>query len=118
VEKALAGLWDPIWNLFKAALNLVIEGWNKLHFRTPSVDFFGVHTPAVDIGMPAIPKLAQGGLITSTGLVYAHAGEAITPMPAGGLGPAVNVEHAHFAHELDVETFMKRAAWVLRTQRV
>jgi hypothetical protein len=36
--------------------------------------------------LPAIPYLEQGGLVTKTGLIYAHAGEAVTPMPKGAGG--------------------------------
>ena len=118
VSSAVAGMWDGIAGGFKAVLNEVIGAWNLLHFKTPDVDIFGHHIGGVDIGMPAIPKLAQGGLITSDGLIYAHAGEAITPAPAGLGGPAVQIDHATFATELDVEAFMRRVAWVTSTKRM
>jgi hypothetical protein len=119
-----AHMWDGIWGAFKSVINLLIDGWNSLHFKTPSFKLpFPPHTsfPSVSIGVPHIPRLAQGGLITSTGLILAHAGEAIVPAPKGGGragGPAVVINNAHFSTELDVEAFMRRAAWTLQTQRV
>jgi hypothetical protein len=116
-------MWDGIWFAFKSTINLLIDGWNSLHFKTPSFKLpFPPHTsfPSVSIGVPNIPRLAQGGLITSTGLILAHAGEAIVPAPKGVArgGPAVVINNAHFSTELDVEAFMRRAAWVAKTQAV
>jgi hypothetical protein len=108
-------MWDWIWNAFKGVIDTLIDGWNSLHFTTPSVDIFGIHTPSVTLGVPHIPHLAQGGLITQSGLVYAHAGEAITPAPA--MGPAVQVGEQHFHNEMDLDAFMRRAAWLARTHR-
>jgi hypothetical protein len=118
IDGAVAGMWDGILSAFRSVINAVIDLWNELHFTLPKVSFLGAHIGGESIGVPHIPHLAQGGLITSTGLVYAHAGEAISPIPAKLTGPAVVVQHAHFATEVDVEAFMRRAAWVIKTQRV
>jgi hypothetical protein len=115
IASVAGGMWNSIGGAFKAVINGIIDGWNALHFKTPSVDILGFHTPSVDIGMPTIPHLAQGGLITQSGLVYAHAGEAITPAPAGLGGPLVNINHAHF-DELDLDVLMRRVAWLARSQ--
>ena len=114
------GMWDGIANAFVDMINFIIHAWNGLQFKIPSVGFGPFHTPSFTLGLPNIPDvphLAQGGLITSTGLVYAHAGEAITPAP-GRLGPAVAIENANFSSEVDVELFMRKAAWVVQTQRI
>jgi hypothetical protein len=110
-------MWDGIVDGFRAALNAVIDLWNGLHFTTPHihVPFLG-DSPSFTIGVPPIPHLAQGGVITRDGLVYAHAGEAVTP--AGRTGPAVVINDAHFSSEVDVELFMRRTAWIIQTQRV
>jgi hypothetical protein len=112
-------MWDGIVSGFKSAINTVIDGWNSLQFTTPSVDILGVHTPSVTIGVPKIPHLAQGGLITQSGLVMAHAGEAITPLPAGGKlgGPLVSVGEQHFHGDADMDAFMRRVAWLARSTR-
>ena len=114
---SFSGFWDGIKEAFKAAINGIIELWNGIHF--PAIGIGPFHTPAVSV--PQIPKLAQGGLITADGFVYAHAGEAISPIPNGALGrsgPAVVINDAHFATELDVDSFMRRAAWVAQTAGV
>jgi hypothetical protein len=120
IAGAARGMWDGVWQAFREAINHIINGWNGLRFGIPEID---THIPGVgkvgggDFGVPQIPRLAQGGLITATGLIYAHAGEAITPAP-GRQGPAVNVEHAYFSNDMDVESFMRKAAWVARTAGV
>jgi hypothetical protein len=118
VGRVLGHMWDGIANGFKSVLNDVIDLWNKLHFTTPSFDVFGAHVGGVTIGVPPIPHLAQGGLITQTGIVYAHAGEVISPAPRGAGGPAVAIEHAHFHDELDIEAAMKHMAWSVRTAQL
>ena len=118
IAGAARGMFDGIWQAFRSAINMIVDGWNGLRFGIPEID---THIPGIgkvgggDFGVPQIPHLAQGGLITATGLVYAHAGEAITPAPAARSGPAVVVEQATFSTELDVDSFMKRAAWVAQT---
>ena len=113
-------MWKGIANSFVDTINFIIGIWNGLQFKIPSVGFGPFHTPSFTLGLPNIPEvphLAQGGLITSTGLVYAHAGEAITPAP-GRAGPAVAIENANFSSEVDVELFMRKAAWVVQTARI
>ena len=116
VEQIATGMWDSILHAFRAMVNGIIDIWNGLHFTLPKIDAGPIHIGGEDIGVPKIPHLAQGGLITATGLIYAHAGEAITPAAAvGRTAPAVHVEHLEVSTELDVEAFMKRAAWVAQT---
>jgi len=108
------GMWHGITEAFRGAINALIDIWNDLHFTLPGINFLGVHVGGETIGVPQLPHLAEGGLITRTGLVYAHAGEAITPAPRS-IGPAVQVGALHLHDELDAETFMRRVAWVART---
>ena len=115
VSSIVGGMWDSIGAAFRTTLNHVIDLWNSLQFTLPSVNIGPVHAGGETIGVPTVPHLAQGGLITQSGLVYAHAGEAISPIPSGRLGPAVQIDHATFATELDVDAFMRRAAWAART---
>jgi hypothetical protein len=63
--------------------------------------------------------LQSGGLITRTGFVLAHAGEAITPLPSRARGgPLVQIAHAHFSEKIDVESFGRRLAWTIETAGV
>jgi hypothetical protein len=119
ITSVTAHMWDGIFNAFKAVINFLIDGWNSLKFTTPSVDILGFHTPSVTLGVPPIPHLtglAEGGLITKTGLFYGHAGEAITPAPATMGGPFVSVGEQHFHGEADMDAFMRRVAWLARSR--
>lgn len=115
LASAFSGMWDGILNAFRSVINGVIDLWNRLHFTLPHVDLGPLgEIGGGTIGVPQIPHLAQGGLITRDGLVYAHAGEAISPY--GNMGPAVSIENAHFAEAVDVDVFMSRVAWTMQTR--
>lgn len=108
IERIFASVWGGIETAFKDVLNAVIDLWNDLHFTLPKIDLGPLgKIGGGDIGVPHIPHLAQGGLVTQTGLIYAHAGEAITPMP-GGMGPALHIENATFNSAVDVDLIAKR----------
>jgi hypothetical protein len=115
-------MWDGIWNAFKGVIDKIIGLWNEfagltaIHVHIPIPFTKGInfdHGPVI----PSIPMLAAGGLMTSDGLVYAHAGEVISPAPRGA-GPAVVINDAHFGEAIDVDLFMARVAWSVRTARV
>jgi hypothetical protein len=120
IGSRLGGAFEGLWDSFRNVVNRIIGGWNSLHFSIPSVD---THIPGVgkvggeSFGVPQIPMLAAGGLMTSSGLVFAHAGEVISPAPPNATrsGPAVNIEQATFSTELDIEAFMRKAAWIAKT---
>ena len=119
IASIASGMWKGIANAFVDVINFIIHIWNGLNFTLPSFDHFGVHFGGQSIGVtniPDVPHMAQGGVITRDGLIYAHAGEAVTP--AGRTGPAVVINDAHFSSEVDVELFMRRTAWIIQTQRV
>ena len=121
ISGAFGGMFDGIWEAFRSAINEVVSGWNSLHFTTPSftIPVIGTHVGGITVGVPAIPYLAQGGLMTSSGLVFAHAGEVISPAPKSPRGgPAVQIDNLNLSNGLDVETFMKRAAWVAQTEAI
>jgi phage-related protein len=121
VSSAISSVADAI----KAPINAVIRAFNGIEFRIPSftlpsfdigpVHLGGETVGGTTIGFPDIPQLAQGGLITSTGLVYAHAGEVISPTPAGIGGPAVHIEQATFVDPVDIDVLMQRVAWAVRS---
>ena len=118
MEHIASDIWRPLETGFKDVVNAIAHAWNstigKLHVSIPSwVPGIGGH----GFDAPTIPALAAGGLITSSGLIYAHAGEAISPIP-GGLGPGINIENVHLSDELDVDSFMRRLNWNLQTSRL
>jgi hypothetical protein len=118
IASIAAGMWHGISDAFKDTINFLIDIWNKLHFTLPKINIGPFHVGGETIGVPHIPHLAQGGLITQTGLVMAHAGEAITPIDKVPRGPAVVIQNANFSTELDVDMFMRRAAWVMQTAKL
>jgi hypothetical protein len=120
---AKGGVWNGIQALITAPFHLAFKAiadlWNStvgsLSFKIPG------WVPGLGnkgFSMPKIPALAQGGLITNDGLVYAHAGEVIAPIEKVPRGPAVVINNAHFSSEVDIDLFMRRAAWTVRAQRV
>jgi hypothetical protein len=113
-------MWNGITQAFRGALDALIDLWNRLQFKLPAINFGPIHLGGETIGVPTIPHLAQGGLMTSSGLVFAHAGEVISPAPAAaaGRGPVVHIDNAHFAQKLDVDAFMDRVAWAARKKAV
>jgi hypothetical protein len=107
IGKLFENVGLAIVNAFKDAFNAVADLWNNsigsLSFKIPSwVPLLG----GDKFSVPQIPHLAQGGLITQSGLVYAHAGEAITPV--NKMGPALHIEHATFNDPIDIELLMKK----------
>jgi hypothetical protein len=135
VENAITAPFKAAWDFIdqhilsplKSAWNSVANTINAIHvsFTIPSnpiTDVLHVAGKGFDWSPPFhIPTLARGGLITTTGFVYAHAGEAISPIPSrigGRTGAAVQIEHAHFSEKIDVETFGRRLAWTIRSAGV
>jgi hypothetical protein len=92
IRSAASGMWDGIKDAFRSAINWLIGKWNSLRFSVPSIDLgpagsFGGFT----IGVPAIPYLAAGGIVTGPTLAVlgdnASRREAVVPLErAGELG--------------------------------
>jgi phage-related protein len=116
IAVAASGMWHGITDAFKAAINDLIDLWNKLHFKLPKINIGPIHIGGEEIGVPAIPHLAQGGLITQTGLIYAHAGEAITPAPQVGRGPIIHIENVN--SNVDVDLLAQRVSGLLLAGRL
>jgi hypothetical protein len=118
IADAASGMFHGISDAFKAAINWVINGWNSLDFTMPEVD---THIPGVGkiggwkLGTPHITPLAAGGIVTSPTLALLGERGTEVVRPLSDMGPTVNVEHAHFGSEVDIDLFMRRAAWVAQT---
>jgi hypothetical protein len=131
---AIIGPFESAWNWIrnnvigpiKGAWNAVAGAINSVNISVhipsnPVTDFLHIAGKGFDWSPPHVPTLAQGGLMTASGLVFAHAGEVISPAPASvtnRTGPAVVITHAHFSERVDVTTFGRRLAWTLQTQGV
>jgi hypothetical protein len=125
IQSRVAGIMSIVTgaiNTAKGVYNAFAHSWNAIQVTMPSVD---THIPGVGkvggftLGLPDLPILAAGGLITRSGLIFAHAGEAISPAPARArTGPLVAIAHAHFSEKIDVATFGRRLAWEVETAGV
>jgi len=112
-------------NMAKGIYNAFAHVWNAISVSIPEVD---THIPGIGkigggtISLPKLPVLAAGGLMTRSGLIYAHAGEVISPAPASAVRPSmeqlVRIDNASFGERVDIDVFAKRLAWQLRTSGV
>src|SRR5699024_10004720 len=66
----------------KAQINRVVGAWNSLHFTIPSFSVLGHSFGGGTIGVPHIPYLAEGGVVTQPTLaMVGEAGpEAVVPL--------------------------------------
>lgn len=99
----LEGVFEPLWTGFKRFVNMIIRGWNGLHFDIPEVDLGPIgKVGGGRIRVPQIPYLAQGGDVMAGGLAVVGdrgpellnlpAGATVTPLENGaalGMGPYV-----------------------------
>jgi hypothetical protein len=92
IADAAVGMWDGIKTAFRSALNWIIDGWNSLDFKLPSFDGLEIAGQTVipgwegpTLGLPHIPRLAKGGLVTApTMALIGEAGpEAVIPLTRG-----------------------------------
>lgn len=83
ISSSLSSMWNGLKNGFRAAVNWVVDHWNALHFTIPSFDVLGMHFGGGTIGVPNIPRLADGALIRHS------AGGSIVNVAEGGEDEAV-----------------------------
>lgn len=95
IKSLASGMWDGIKDAFRDALNWLIYKWNGLQFTVPGFDFLGMHVGGFTLGVPRIPYLAEGGIVTRGGLAtVGERGAETVALPAGaavyphGSGPA------------------------------
>lgn len=123
---------------FKSALNFVIRGWNSLKFSIPSFGIGPLKFPGFSMGVPQIPLLANGAIVTGPMLAgIGEAGpEAVIPLTRPGRalqlleqsgladlarnsnsGAAVNIQNATFMKGTDADFVAQKvlAAWRSRS---
>jgi TP901 family phage tail tape measure protein len=95
VSAIASHMWTGIKSAFRDVINWIVDAWNALHFSVPSFSFAGVTVPGFDLGLPMLPHLAEGGLVTQGGLVtVGERGAETVALPAGsavyphGSGPS------------------------------
>jgi TP901 family phage tail tape measure protein len=118
IRSLASGMWNGIVDAFRWAINSVIDLWNGLHF--PGISIPGLGSIG-SIGVPQIPHLATGGLVTQGGLakvgergaevVSLPPGSAVYPHGSGPGGkPVVNVYVTpHFGGGSPFDEALKKA---------
>ena len=77
------GVFDGLWQGFRAGINQIIRGWNSLRFTMPSFSVFGQTIGGGSIGTPHVDYLARGG-ITGAGLtMVGERGPELVKLPTG-----------------------------------
>jgi hypothetical protein len=114
-----SGMWHGIYDAFHGVLNSVIDLWNQLHFTLPKVDVLGVHVGGETIGVPTIPHLAAGGVVTAPtlALLGERGPEAVVPL-GQGMGPAVHIQSATFNDPVDVDMLMRKTEFAVSAGRL
>jgi TP901 family phage tail tape measure protein len=110
IGNALTGLIPGPLKKFAGALGLASPSKVFEQFGRDTLQGYinGINqmSPHVDAALTsAVPDIG-----TATG--------GTTAAGAGAASPAVHIQDAHFYSELDVEAFMKKAAWVVQTKRI
>jgi hypothetical protein len=83
IASAASGMWDGIKSGFRAAVNFLIAGWNRLSFTIGGGSIAGVSIPSLTLSTPNIPFLAEGGIVSGPTLAVLGEGredEAVMPL--------------------------------------
>lgn len=125
ISGMISGVQSMAGSLISAVTSMIPGPIKKfLHIGSPS------KLMATEVGEPISLGIAKG--IEDAGHYVNAALRSVIPVPsdlgswpglgagagAGRIGPLVNVEQANFAEKLDIDLFMKQAAWTLQTQRI
>jgi hypothetical protein len=122
VTSGFSNIYNRITGAFRDAINGVISVWNGLSFTmggwTVGVGPLHYTFPQYTFGLPHIQPLETGGVVRTPGLFELHAGEAVTPAKDVHSAPSVWIENLTVAETLDVDAFMRRAAWAVQRERI
>ena len=82
IASAASGMWDGIKTAFKAAVNFIIDGWNRIEFKIPGFKVGPIGFGGFTLGLPDIPRLAEGGIVTrpTLALIGEAGAEAVVPL--------------------------------------
>lgn len=88
ITRAASGMWNGLKDAFRSAINWIIDKWNRIEFRIPGFDppGPGPKFKGFTLGLPDIPRLATGGIVTRpTVAMIGEAGpEAVIPLGRAG----------------------------------
>jgi hypothetical protein len=100
VATAFSAAFEAAAKIIKSVINTIIRGWNKIEFKVPGFKLGPVGYSGFTLGLPDIPELATGGLVTGpTVALIGEAGpEAVIPLEkmanfnnGGGSNVTINV---------------------------
>lgn len=130
----ISSAWHKVWDFFNDAVGHLPGIVKKvLGIASPSTVFAEIGRQTMEglgLGLEAgfnrhvVGALDQtmSALTPGAGRSSSTAERVLTAATGGtsssGSGPAVVIEHATFSDAVDVDTFMARAAWAVRTRRV
>jgi hypothetical protein len=84
VAHAFVTAFATVTNAVRGAIDVLIRGWNSLQFKVPGFKVGPIHFGGVTLGVPQIPLLAQGGVVSRAGMaVVGERGPELVSLPAG-----------------------------------
>ena len=94
-QKAWDWIQSHVLGPLKSGWNTVANAVNSIHFKVEVPGWVpGIGGKGFEWAPPHVPTLARGGLMTASGLVYAHAGEVISLAPKP-LWRVLGLVHCH-----------------------
>jgi len=114
-----SGMWHGITDAFRSALNMLIDLWDRLGFTLPAINWGPMHIGGGHISLPKIPHLEAGGIALSPMLAeigHGANGEAVVPLPPGGLGGGGGAITVNVPLYIDGRQFAKATAQFTRAE--
>lgn len=93
VADVISSVFDGVIGFFKGIYNAFAAVWNSIQISVPSIEIPFVGTVGgFSIGLPDLPFLARGGIVTSPtlALIGESGPEAVIPLGASGMPGTVN----------------------------
>lgn len=117
ITRLTSGMWDGIKDAFRAAVNFIINGWNRMEFKIPGFKVGPVGFEGFTLGLPDIPPLAGGGrafggrpyLVGELGPELFVPGATGTVIPGGAGGGSSLVVNAYSLDPATAATTVVRA---------
>lgn len=130
VDDWLVHPFERAWEIIRPIVDKIVDAFGKLKDLWDKLGLGGPPPPGGGHAPPGTIAAAagyqHGGIVTRPTLaLIGEAGpEAVIPLHQFGTidggartGPVVNIEHATFAQEMDVDLLMRRVAWAAQTRR-